>query len=238
MWLRLDDGIASHPKILKAGPLALALQIRALCYASQNRTDGFLPCEVVPMLQVGIDIPVAHMVECHLWDTRENGFNVHNYLKWNFSNKQYESIKRKLSKAGRKGMNSRWKRDNKGYNPPYSPPYNKTITPPSISISRSRSSLNPLNSSGSGSDPDPDPKSTKHSRKTVRGRTEETALPEAWLPNTSHHKLAAARGLDLPIEAAHFSGKARELAWTTKDWNQKFTNWMLQEIKFRQRRPR
>ncbi len=87
--------------------------------------------------------------------------------------------------------------------------------------------LNPLNPPDSSSDL----KSKKHSV------TPDIPLPDDWLPNESHKKLAAARGLDLPIEAAHFRGKASELAWTTKDWNQKFTNWMLQEIKFRQRRP-
>lgn len=64
----------------------------------------------------------------------------------------------------------------------------------------------------------------------------ETPIPPDWTPNESHSKLASARGLDLPIEAAHFRGKALELNWHTIDWNQKFTNWMLQEIKFRQRR--
>ncbi len=61
-------------------------------------------------------------------------------------------------------------------------------------------------------------------------------IPEEWRPNENHQKLAGVRKLDLPIEAAHFRGKAKELDWQTKDWDQKFTNWMLQEIKFRQRR--
>lgn len=71
----------------------------------------------------------------------------------------------------------------------------------------------------------------------MRQPTPEIPIPEEWLPNESHVTLARIRGLDLPIEAAHFRGKAGEHGWVTKDWNQKFTNWMLQEIKFRQRRP-
>ncbi len=94
--------------------------------------------------------------------------------------------------------------------------------------------LNSLNSSESVSDL----KSKSCSKKRNNGHGEGWPIPEDWLPNESHKKLAQVRGLDLPIEAAHFRGKAGELAWTTTRWDQKFTNWMLQEIKFRQRRAR
>ena len=61
-------------------------------------------------------------------------------------------------------------------------------------------------------------------------------IPDDWLPKESHQKLATARGLELNIEAVHFKGKAQEKGWVTKDWDLKFKNWMLQEIKFRQAR--
>lgn len=81
----------------------------------------------------------------------------------------------------------------------------------------------------------PDLKSKTHSKKS-NGHALETPIPDDWIPKASHQKLASARNLDLPIEAAHFRGKAEELNWVTKDWDRKFNNWMLQEIKFRQRR--
>lgn len=70
-------------------------------------------------------------------------------------------------------------------------------------------------------------------------KTQEAALspiPTEWQANESHAKLAKARGLDVNIEAAHFKGKAQEKQWTTKDWDLKFRNWLLQEIKFREAR--
>lgn len=85
--------------------------------------------------------------------------------------------------------------------------------------------------------PSSDLRSKSDSKKQGNRHKDVSPIPDDWLPNESHKKLASARGLDLPIEAAHFRGKAGELGWQTKDWNQKFTNWMLQEIKFRQRRP-
>jgi hypothetical protein len=62
------------------------------------------------------------------------------------------------------------------------------------------------------------------------------ALPEDWIPKEHHARFAVARGLDLKLEAQHFCGRAQELEWVTKDWDRKFSNWMLQELKYRQRR--
>ena len=72
--------------------------------------------------------------------------------------------------------------------------------------------------------------------KTGRKVRDEIPIPEDFTPNESHSKLARARGLELNIEVLHFTGKAKECGWVTKDWNQKFMNWMLQEIKYRSRR--
>lgn len=82
----------------------------------------------------------------------------------------------------------------------------------------------------------PDLKSTSHTKKKSSGHALDIPIPDDWSPKEHHQKLASARKLDLPIEAAHFRGKAEELGWVTKDWDKKFNNWMLQEIKFRQRR--
>ena len=94
----------------------------------------------------------------------------------------------------------------------------------------------PLLSSPLLNSPNPNLKSSDQTMKKGNGHRDGWAIPEDWRPNESHQKLAQARGLDLPIEAAHFRGKAGELGWITARWDQKFTNWMLQEIKFRQRR--
>jgi hypothetical protein len=72
--------------------------------------------------------------------------------------------------------------------------------------------------------------------KRVREKRLDIPIPSDWTPKEKHSKLCSVRGLDLAIEANHFKGKAQELGWVTMDWDLKFTNWLLQEIKFRQRR--
>jgi hypothetical protein len=175
MWLKLDNGIATHPKILTAGPLALAIQIRALCYAHRNQTDGFIPTNALPLLLTGLEpydietgsvkddavSPIAGfgcsaadldwpsiMIDNTLWEIVDGGYIIHDYLKWNLSKKQSVSIIKKLSSAGKKGMKSRWKSHNHTDNPPY----NKTITPHSTSNSTSNSSLSTLILSSSESE--------------------------------------------------------------------------------------
>lgn len=127
MWARLEDNFPQHPKILSAGPLAELLQVRAICYAARNLTDGVIPAGVVPVLLTGfghvglttagvpgmfiqgvdaheIDWP-KRMLAAGLWDAHKNGrdYIVHDYLRYNPSKRQYLQDRRKKSKAGRAG---------------------------------------------------------------------------------------------------------------------------------------
>jgi hypothetical protein len=49
-WIRIDDMIAHHPKILRAGPVACWLFVAGLAYCARYRTEGFIPAEVVSTL--------------------------------------------------------------------------------------------------------------------------------------------------------------------------------------------
>jgi len=82
----------------------------------------------------------------------------------------------------------------------------------------------------------PNPEGEKIVKKRGNGGAPERPIPEDWAPKETHVKLASARHLDLPLEAASFRGKAVELEWVTKNWDQKFTNFMLQELKWQHQR--
>lgn len=112
-WVKVDDQMADHPKFTgldRFAPLALALQLRAFCYASRHLTDGFLPAGVIPSLIDGFeswgietggvrgmfavgsdgdefDWP-AIMVSAGLWEQREGGYVIHDYLDYNPSKEQ------------------------------------------------------------------------------------------------------------------------------------------------------
>lgn len=133
MWVKIDDGFATHPKILAAGPLAAIIQIRAICFSSQNKTDGFIHNSALPLLltgfeHIGIDEGSIgdyasfgcqanevnwpmFMVEHKLWEQAENGYIIHDYLEWNLSKHDIESVSKQRSRAGKKGMKSRYSKE-------------------------------------------------------------------------------------------------------------------------------
>jgi hypothetical protein len=104
-WVRLDDSFAEHPKLARAGPLAMAMQVAALCYANRNLTDGFVPRAVAPLLLnldglylafpeagslLGGEEPLAvswqtvaeSLVRAGLWEEEEGGYRIHDYLNY------------------------------------------------------------------------------------------------------------------------------------------------------------
>ncbi len=49
-WVRIDEKFARHPKVMRAGPLGIAMQVSALCYCNEHLTDGFVPRAVARTL--------------------------------------------------------------------------------------------------------------------------------------------------------------------------------------------
>jgi hypothetical protein len=50
VWVRIDDQFAEDPKVVEVGPLGMALQVAALCYANRKLTDGHIPRSVARTL--------------------------------------------------------------------------------------------------------------------------------------------------------------------------------------------
>ena len=122
MWTKIDDGFPDHPKIVKVGPLGLALQIRAFCYCGRFLTDGFLPAEVIQSLVIGLGDPAEHpagrldpagpgwtaiMMKVGLWEKVEGGFLVHDYLEYNPSRAEVMDQREQWRQAAQLGGKSR-----------------------------------------------------------------------------------------------------------------------------------
>ena len=124
MWVKLDDGFADHPKVIQLNPLAVTMQVRALCYASRHLTDGFIPAGAVPQLLAGFERVIMRdtpddgrsardvdwaglMVEAGLWDRVEHGYLVHDFLDYNPSKsdvlKERKKTRDRITKLRRNG---------------------------------------------------------------------------------------------------------------------------------------
>lgn len=98
MWAKLDDQYADHPKIVRVGPLGMALHTAATCYCARYLTDGFIPSAMIARLinldgifiaNNGVTNPVTHeeltikLTEVGLFDEVPGGYMVHDYLEYN-----------------------------------------------------------------------------------------------------------------------------------------------------------
>ena len=104
-WTKIDDQFYDHPKVVAAGPLGIALFVCGLSYCSRHLTDGFISTVQVRRL-IDIDNPgdvAEKLVAVGLWERRDGGYQVHDYLEYNPSRAKVEAIRQARIEAGREG---------------------------------------------------------------------------------------------------------------------------------------
>lgn len=118
-WVRIDDGFAQHPKVVGAGPLAIALHVAALCYCNRNLTDGFVPRAVARTLldweivdssgiihtlavtsgMSGNDVTSAFVIslllDAGMWIESDRGYEIHDYLQYQPSSQDVKEQREK-----------------------------------------------------------------------------------------------------------------------------------------------
>lgn len=117
-WLRIDDGMVDHPKIVEAGPDSIAAQLRALSWCSRLLTNGVFSRKVAERITHDLaPNMIAIMVEHGLWEAYDSAnkvvsvldlsfavsFRVHDYLKYNPSKRAVMQLRKNKGEAGRKG---------------------------------------------------------------------------------------------------------------------------------------
>lgn len=126
-WVRIDDEFAQHPKLMRVGPLGMALQVAALCYCNKHLTDGFIPWAAARSLlpweflgpeckrfrigvisgmsseDVAADFVIGLLLEAGLWDETEGGYVIHDYLNYQPSKNEVLAEREQKREAGRKG---------------------------------------------------------------------------------------------------------------------------------------
>jgi hypothetical protein len=107
-WVRIDDNAPHHRKMLQAGPVACWLWVCGLAHCQRQLSDGFIPIEALPMLGVGNWKKAAgFLVTAGLWHKAEGGYQIHDYLDYNFSaeeaNERREAKSTSRADAGRIG---------------------------------------------------------------------------------------------------------------------------------------
>lgn len=110
-WVKVDDSLAFHPKVLAAGNAAMGLWVRAASWSAANLTDGLIPADMIAAL--GGTRPVANrLVKAGLWCSEPGGFRFHDWLDYQPSAAQVAEVRELRRDAGRtggaRGMHQRW----------------------------------------------------------------------------------------------------------------------------------
>ena len=126
-WVRLDEDFAQHPKVVKAGPLGMALHVAALCYCNRHLTDGFVPKQIARTLLdlTGLGMRlwdggvvggghdaewgmiVDDLVEAGLWEPTDDGWVIHDYHDYQPSKEHIKAVRKERQAAGKKSGESR-----------------------------------------------------------------------------------------------------------------------------------
>lgn len=84
-WVRLDDRFPSHRKVALLSDRAFRLHVSALCWASENLTEGkILDSELRVIAHVrGMKTAAKELEERKLWDRIDDGWVIHDFLEYN-----------------------------------------------------------------------------------------------------------------------------------------------------------
>lgn len=84
-WVKLDDRFPSHRKVSLLSDRAFRLHVSALCWASENLTEGrILDRELSVVSRIrGAKGAAQELEEARLWDRIDGGWEIHDYLEYN-----------------------------------------------------------------------------------------------------------------------------------------------------------
>lgn len=89
MWVKIDNAAPHHYKLLSAGPEAMCLWVAGLCYANRHATDGVILSSALSALYPTTEWTLrrvlkhaAKLVEVGLWHPRGDGWEIHDYAKY------------------------------------------------------------------------------------------------------------------------------------------------------------
>lgn len=119
-WIKLEDDIFQHPKILAAGPQASFLFIASLCWSGRNDTGGAIPDYALRRLASDIDVSETTARElaeklvnvsapgstAGLWEMTLDGWVIHDWGQWQTSSSE-RNEKRALAERKRRLAHSK-----------------------------------------------------------------------------------------------------------------------------------
>jgi hypothetical protein len=105
-WVRLDDAMPHHPKVMAAGPQGFALDVAGICYSNKHATDGFIPDYALPAVCPSLSSSrkwAGRLVEVGRWVRVDGGWQIHDIGDFQPSAVDQKDLSKKRAEAGRRG---------------------------------------------------------------------------------------------------------------------------------------
>ena len=117
-WFRIEGRMPHHRKVAPLSDAAFRLYISAGCWSVEERTEGKIPSDMpgtFARAPRGKALPkaIAELTSRGLWEAVVDGYQIHDFLEYNLSNADSDSLASKRSDAGKLGAKSRWGTDSK-----------------------------------------------------------------------------------------------------------------------------
>lgn len=219
VWAKIDAGYSENIKAASVGPIGQLIHFRSILYAVRNLTDGIIPRSAISLLTHDLEFicdrgePVLEknfpclLVTHGLWEVHDQGYYIHDFLKWNRSKKEVIKLTKNRSFAGKKGMESRYNQTNSTSSSP-----NKNLTSDLTSVITN--AYQPVSVSVSES----------VSTKVKSRKRDERQISDVDRPTEKHIKLAQQFRLDVDYEWAQFSDYCRSVGRKYADFEAAFSN--------------
>jgi len=96
-WVKLDDRFPSHRKIALLSDRAFRLHVSAICWSSENLTDGRIGDRELPLVAHirGLKATAKQLEDAGLWDRTDDGWMIHDFLDYNPSREQILAERKK-----------------------------------------------------------------------------------------------------------------------------------------------
>jgi hypothetical protein len=96
-WVKLDDRFPSHRKIALLSDRAFRLHISAICWCSENLTDGRITDRELTLVAHirGLKATAKQLEDAGLWDRTDDGWAIHDFLDYNPSRDQVIAERKK-----------------------------------------------------------------------------------------------------------------------------------------------
>jgi len=97
-YASIDDNMTENLKVARLSDAAFRVYVASICYCSRNLTDGLVLRNEAVKVGAAPRL-IKELTEARLWEPDPEGWRVHDYLEWNKSRAEIETLRAKQKRA-------------------------------------------------------------------------------------------------------------------------------------------